>query len=67
MGVVVVVVLKLSADAIAEGCGLLLQGVCRGALLVKGVGGGADTLLGVGGGLQEGGLFLKLLAALGVG
>ena len=64
---VIVVLEQLRAKTIAEGGSLLLQGVSLRALLVKSSGGSANALLGGGGRLQEVGLLLELLAALGVG
>ena len=57
----------LRAEAIPEGRGLLLQGICLCALFVKSSSGGTDTLLGGGSGLEKGSFFLELLAALCVG
>ena len=62
-----VVVRMLGAEAIPEGRGLLLQGICLRALFVKSSSSGADTLLGGGSGLEKGSFFLELLAALCVG
>jgi len=62
-----VVVQMLGAEAIPEGRGLLLQGICLRALFVKSSRSGVDTLLGGGGGLEKGSFFLELLAALCVG
>jgi hypothetical protein len=55
------------ARAAAKGGGPLLQEIGLCALTVKGVGGGADPVLGGGGGLEEVGVLLQLLPALGVG
>jgi hypothetical protein len=63
----IVVLEQLRAKTIAEGGSLLLQGVSLRALLVKSSSGGANALLGGGCRLQEVGLLLELLAALGVG
>jgi len=63
----IVVLEQLRVKTIAEGGSLLLQGVSLRALLVKSSGGRANALLGGGGRLQEVGLLLELLAALGVG
>jgi len=49
-----VVVRMLGAEAIPEGRGLLLQGICLRALFVKSSSSGADTLLGGGSGLEKG-------------
>jgi hypothetical protein len=62
-----VVVRMFGAEAIPEGRGLLLQGICVRALFVKSSSSDADTLLGGGGGLEKGSFFLELLAALCVG
>jgi len=63
----IVVLEQLRTKTVAEGGSLLLQGVSLHALLVKSSGGSANALLGSGGRLQEVGLLLELLAALGVG
>jgi hypothetical protein len=72
-GVVVVVVMRvvvavgLSTETISKDSSLLLQGVGLRALLLEGSSSGTDTLLGSGGRLEEVGVLLQLLAALGVG
>ena len=68
-GVVIVlrdlVAMGVAANALPEGCGLLLQGVCLRALF--GESGEANALLGCGGVLEEVSLRLKGQATLGVG
>ena len=55
------------AETISERSGLLFQGVGLRAFLLEGVSGGTNAILSGSSGLEEVGLHLKLLLALGVG
>ncbi|KAG8051335.1 hypothetical protein GUJ93_ZPchr0009g2001 [Zizania palustris] len=63
----VIVLRRSQMEMRTEGSGLLLQGGGLRTFLVEGGSSGRDPLLSSGGGLEEVGLLLELLAALGVG
>jgi len=62
-----VIMRKLGAKAVPEGCGLLLEEIRLCVLLVERFGGGVDAVLGRGGRLEEVVLHLEGLAMLRIG